>query len=131
MCGIIAGLIQWIGLPSGIGATEGWIAIAIGMPIVSLGILIAMWAELTTQLEIAGRVGVAYIVAIALAVLVPGLIHAPGEALFYITAMAGCVMSNWLGFFYVLRRLDHRLIKHGTSPAVATAISDQPADSGI
>ncbi len=126
MTALVAGLIQWIGLPEGIDLV-GFVFTLIGLAMLALGVLAAMWAELTVRPRIVGRVAAVYALAIVLALLIAGVTNAPAEAVAYILAMFLTTASCLLGALFVLRCFNHRLIRHGRKSELQRNLSGSDA----
>jgi hypothetical protein len=112
MAALLAGLIQWIGIPAGIDLM-GLAITLVGLVMLSAAVLVAMWAELSVAERIEGRVAAAYSFVAVLAVGTAMLSGAPSDAIGYILGMYLSTASCLLVGLYVLRRFGHRLVRCG------------------
>jgi hypothetical protein len=112
MAALLAGLIQWIGIPAGIDLM-GLAITFVGLVMLSAAVLVAMWAELSVAERIEGRVAAAYSFGAVLGIGTAMLSGAPSEAMGYILGMYLSTASCLLAALYVLRRFGHRLVRCG------------------
>jgi hypothetical protein len=107
----LAVLFRWIGLPK----YEFWdpfFILLYWIVLIAIGVLTAMWAELTTKPNVAARVAVTLGITLLIATFSVALFQAQAHTVPYVFILFLMTEDCLLGCFYFMRRLGHRLVWH-------------------